>query len=86
MKIVDNKESLNLNPLISQWTIYFYFHNSGNSLYSLLIKSIEPALLKTVLEASRYNKARAARILGISPCLLRKKLIEHFGDKYIENY
>ena len=52
-------------------------------LYKLFLGVWEPALLKKVMECSRYNQCRAAKMLGISRGTLRCKLRQYFGDKYV---
>ena len=50
--------------------------------YAMYLSEIEPPLLNAVMEKNKYNQVRAAKMLGISRGTLRKKLVEHFDDKY----
>ena len=48
----------------------------------MYLSEIEPPLLNAVMEKNKYNQVRAAKMLGISRGTLRKKLVDHFDDKY----
>ena len=57
---------------------------SGNlNLYQLILEEVEAPLFRTVMELSRYNQSRAARILGVSRGTLRTKLKRYFDDEFI---
>lgn len=56
--------------------------DSISNLYDLLMEQVEPALLKAVIERSRYNQSLAASMLGLSRGTLRKKLSKYFDDQY----
>ncbi len=56
--------------------------SGGLNLYKSLLDIIEPPLLKAMMEHFRYNQSKVARVLGLSRGTLRRKLIEHFDDKY----
>lgn len=56
---------------------------SNINLYQVIVEEIEAPLLRTVMEMTRYNQSRAARVLGISRGTLRAKLERHFGDEFI---
>lgn len=45
-----------------------------NNLYSLVIKEVEVAMIRKVMNWSSRNKTQAAKILGISRNTLAKKL------------
>lgn len=45
-----------------------------HGMYRLLMRQVEPGLLRSVLEYCEGNKTLAARLLGISRLTLKKKL------------
>ena len=55
-----------------------YFENLGGhetiNLYELVLKEVEVPLLTVVLEQSKNNQSKAAKILGLNRGTLRKKL------------
>ena len=53
------------------------------NLYQLIIEEIEAPLFRTVMEMTRYNQSKAARILGVSRGTLRTKLKRYFDDEFI---
>lgn len=53
------------------------------NLYQLILEEIEGPLLRTVMEMTRYNQSRAARVLGLSRGTLRTKLKRYFDDEFI---
>ncbi len=48
--------------------------NKPSELYEMLLQEVEPPLLRHVMDYSRGNQSKAARILGINRATLRKKL------------
>ena len=66
-----------------------YLNNKANSkdvnlnLYQLVIEEIEGPLFRTVMELTRYNQSKAARVLGVSRGTLRTKLKLYFDDEFI---
>ncbi len=69
-------------------TVKSYIKNmSGKSgdlnLYQLIIEEIEAPLFRTVMELTRYNQSKAARVLGVSRGTLRTKLKRYFDDEFI---
>lgn len=56
---------------------------TNSNLYQLLTEEVEKTLFRTVMELSRYNQSKTARILGISRGNLRTKLKYYFDDKFI---
>ena len=48
-------------------------HNPGE-LYDLVISEVEAPLFKAVMDYTRGNQSRAAKVLGINRGTLRKKL------------
>lgn len=53
------------------------------NLYQLIIEEIESPLFRTVMEMTRYNQSKAARVLGVSRGTLRTKLKRYFDDEFI---
>lgn len=65
-----------------------YLHAVNNkavnlNLYQLIIEEIEAPLFRTVMEMTRYNQSKAARVLGVSRGTLRTKLKRYFDDEFI---
>lgn len=59
-------------------------NKTGNlNLYELIIEEIEAPLFRTVMEMTRYNQSKAARVLGVSRGTLRTKLKRYFDDEFI---
>lgn len=57
--------------------------NAVLNLYQLVIEEIEAPLFRTVMELTRYNQSKAARVLGVSRGTLRTKLKRYFDDEFI---
>lgn len=57
--------------------------NVNLNLYQLIIEEIEAPLFRTVMEMTRYNQSKAARVLGVSRGTLRTKLKRYFDDEFI---
>jgi len=57
--------------------------DSNLNLYQLIIEEIEAPLFRTVMEMTRYNQSRAARVLGVSRGTLRTKLKRYFDEEFI---
>ncbi len=57
--------------------------NIDLNLYELIIEEIEAPLFRTVMELTRYNQSKAARVLGVSRGTLRTKLKRYFDDEFI---
>jgi len=49
----------------------------------LIIEEVEAPLFRTVMEMTRYNQSRAARVLGVSRGTLRTKLKRYFDEEFI---
>lgn len=65
-----------------------YLSTSGNkdvnlNLHQLILEMIEAPLFRTVMEMTRYNQSKAARVLGVSRGTLRTKLKRYFDDEFI---
>ncbi len=57
--------------------------NKNINLYQLVIEEVEAPLFRTVMEMTRYNQSKAARVLNISRGTLRTKLKQYFDDEFI---
>jgi Fis family transcriptional regulator, factor for inversion stimulation protein len=57
--------------------------DSNLNLYQLLVEEVEAPLFRTVMEMTRYNQSKAARVLGVSRGTLRTKLKRYFDDEFI---
>ena len=53
------------------------------NLYNLIVEEVEAPLFRTVMEMTRYNQSKAARVLGVSRGTLRTKLKHYFDDEFI---
>lgn len=53
------------------------------NLHQLILELIEVPLFRTVMEMTRYNQSKAARVLGVSRGTLRTKLKRYFDDEFI---
>jgi Fis family transcriptional regulator, factor for inversion stimulation protein len=56
---------------------------SNLNLYQLIVEEIEAPLFRTVMELTRYNQSKAARVLGVSRGTLRTKLKRYFDEEFI---
>jgi Fis family transcriptional regulator, factor for inversion stimulation protein len=57
--------------------------NADLNLYQLILEEIEAPLFRAVMELTRYNQSKAARVLGVSRGTLRTKLKYYFDDEFI---
>ncbi len=57
--------------------------DSNLNLYQLIVEEVEAPLFRTVMELTRYNQSKAARVLGVSRGTLRTKLKHYFDDEFI---
>ena len=69
-----------LRPVVKQ-----YVQQEGQELMDLVMPQVERPLLHLLLEETRWNQQRAARILGINRNTLRKR-IENLGLKRQQTY
>lgn len=90
MSVVSEEVGLQRNGLADHVThavkTYLSSANSKDSnlnLYQLIIEEIEAPLFRTVMEMTRYNQSRAARVLGVSRGTLRTKLKRYFDEEFI---
>ena len=80
-------QSLTLSEHVSL-TVKNYIKSMGNKsgdldLYQLIMEEIEAPLFRSVMELTRYNQSKAARVLGVSRGTLRTKLKYYFEDEFI---
>lgn len=75
-----------LSEHVSQ-AVRTYMKTVGNiddlDLYQLILEEVEGPLFRSVMELTRYNQSKAARVLGVSRGTLRTKLKHYFGDEFI---
>lgn len=90
MSIVSETTSIKneaLNQLVAQLVKQYLssVNQKGTNLnlYELLLEEVERPLFRTVMEMTRYNQSRAARVLGVSRGTLRTKLSHYFDDEFI---
>ena len=84
-EVVQSSDALS-NQVIQ--AVKAYLANVGNkdanlNLYQLIVEEVEAPLFRTVMELTRYNQSKAARVLGVSRGTLRTKLKRYFDDEFI---
>ena len=57
--------------------------DDATNLYQAIVEKVEAPLFRTVMELTRYNQSKAARVLGVSRGTLRTKLKRYFDDEFI---
>ncbi|KTD26895.1 Fis family transcriptional regulator [Legionella israelensis] len=83
--VMQNESALS-NHVISAVKNYLNTVNNRNAnlnLYQLIVEEVEAPLFRTVMELTRYNQSKAARVLGVSRGTLRTKLKRYFDDEFI---
>ncbi|KTC66110.1 Fis transcriptional activator (plasmid) [Legionella adelaidensis] len=83
--VQQTSEALSLQ-VISAVKKYLTAVNSKDAnlnLYQLIVEEVEAPLFRTVMELTRYNQSKAARVLGVSRGTLRTKLKRYFDDEFI---
>lgn len=91
MNAVTNLVQANQNSLYDHVveTVRQYLSTEGTknlnsmNLYQAVIEEIEAPLFRSVMEMTRYNQSKAARVLGVSRGTLRTKLKRYFDDEFI---
>jgi Fis family transcriptional regulator len=90
MNVVSNETNINEVSLSEHVvdTVKNYLNAAGKkdtnlNLYQLIIEEVEAPLFRTVMELTRYNQSKAARVLGVSRGTLRTKLKRYFDDEFI---
>jgi Fis family transcriptional regulator len=84
-EVVQGKEALSHQVI---GAVKGYLTSVGNkdanlNLYQLIVEEVEAPLFRTVMELTRYNQSKAARVLGVSRGTLRTKLKRYFDDEFI---
>lgn len=84
-EVVQDNDALS-NQVIN--AVKKYLSTVGNkdanlNLYQLIVEEVEAPLFRTVMELTRYNQSKAARVLGVSRGTLRTKLKRYFDDEFI---
>ena len=83
--ITDTQNSASLQNTLHELINEYLMKLEGDKLtnfYEMYLEQIEPPLLEAVMQKTKYNQVRAAKMLGISRGTLRKKLKLYFDDKY----
>lgn len=87
-KIISNKnlESISLEKLVKSKLEHFFYQQEKSQieikgLYDIVIEQVEKPLIELTLKATRGNKVKSAKILGINRNTLKKK-IDTYKIKY----
>lgn len=75
--------SQQITQLVKAYLASVNTKNKDLNLYELVLEEVEAPLFRTVMEMSRYNQSKAARVLGVSRGTLRTKLKHYFDDEFI---
>lgn len=80
---ISEEQSFSLRNTVKE-TLKDYFYKLGgydpSSLYDMVLEEVERPLIEVVLQRTRGNQSRAAKILGISRGTLRKKMKQYGLD------
>jgi Fis family transcriptional regulator len=81
------QQQLGLSDQVVQ-AVKHYLTTAGSkdanlNLHQLILEIVEAPLFRTVMEMTRYNQSKAARVLGVSRGTLRSKLKRYFDDEFI---
>jgi Fis family transcriptional regulator, factor for inversion stimulation protein len=81
----EQNEALSLQVISAVKGYLNAVNNKGSNLnlYQLIVEEVEAPLFRTVMEMTRYNQSKAARVLGLSRGTLRTKLKRYFDDEFI---
>ncbi|MCC5791139.1 MAG: Fis family transcriptional regulator [Legionellaceae bacterium] len=85
IQLNEQKESLN-GQIVSSVKNYLSSlsdKDKNPNLYQLILEEVEAPLFRTVMEMTRYNQSKAARVLGVSRGTLRTKLKRYFDEEFI---
>lgn len=72
----------NVRSLIKRYFDSIENRNEITNLHQMMLETIEPPLLRAVMEKCKYNQSRAAELLGISRGTCRSMLIKYFDTHY----
>lgn len=72
----------NIRSLIKNYFDSIENKNNITNLHQMVLETIEPPLLRAVMEKCKYNQSRAAQLLGISRGTCRSMLIKYFDTHY----
>ena len=75
--------SSQVSRLVKKYITGVSAKDANLNLYTLIIEEVEGPLFRTVMEMTRYNQSKAARVLGVSRGTLRTKLKRYFDDEFI---
>ena len=82
-----NEQNLTLSEHVIQVVKNYLGSAEGEeknlNLYQLIVEEVESPLIRSVMELTRYNQSKAARVLGVSRGTLRTKLKHYFDDEFI---
>ncbi|USQ12567.1 Fis family transcriptional regulator [Legionella lytica] len=83
--MVQNSESLSHQVIhaVKNYLTTVNNKDANLNLYQLIVEEVEAPLFRTVMELTRYNQSKAARVLGVSRGTLRTKLKRYFDDEFI---
>ena len=83
IKQINENLSLQVTAVVKKYLSTVSSKNIDLNLYDLVLEEIEGPLFRTVMEMTRYNQSKAARVLGVSRGTLRTKLKQYFDDEFI---
>lgn len=72
----------NVRSLIKNYFDSIENKSEITNLHQMILETIEPPLLRAVMEKCKYNQSRAAELLGISRGTCRSMLIKYFDTHY----
>lgn len=59
--------------------------DTSRTSYTEALSVLEATYLKDLMESTKYNQSKTAKIMGLSRGTLRTKLREHFGTAYFRD-
>ena len=82
---VETQSNVSLQNVLKELINDYLTNLEGDKLtnfYEMYLEQVELPLLEAVMQKTKYNQVRAAKMLGMSRGTLRKKLKFYFDDKY----